>query len=291
MATLAAHIERPRPPVAEPPQGLALTYHRLMLVMLLFVGVTVVIVGRLALLQVFNDRSGARRRSIRSCPRAATSSTATACRAPAPSTLVDRHYPARSSATGTSGAAAPRSDARSQRRAVSRAAAPSRYSILARRASAETVAAVNALASPHRLQTASPSDSIRKPRWPPCARWTDMEPWRRRHGAGARRAAARSGAARRAGRAGDRQPGPDACWNPSSQALLSPRRGPTGRSRHRSSWTCAPARSSPWPRRADLQPQRRRPSDANALYTRATMALRARLVFKPITVARRWSRR
>jgi len=58
MATLAAHIERPRPAAAaEPPQGLSLTYHRLMLVMLLFVGVTFVIVARLALLQVFTDRS------------------------------------------------------------------------------------------------------------------------------------------------------------------------------------------------------------------------------------------
>jgi cell division protein FtsI (penicillin-binding protein 3) len=57
MATLAAHIDRPRPPAAEQPQGLALTYHRLMLVMLLFVGVTFVIVARLALLQVLTDRS------------------------------------------------------------------------------------------------------------------------------------------------------------------------------------------------------------------------------------------
>jgi len=57
MATLAAHIERPRSAAAVQPQGLALTYHRLMLVMLLFVGVTFVIVARLALLQVFTDRS------------------------------------------------------------------------------------------------------------------------------------------------------------------------------------------------------------------------------------------
>ena len=58
MATLAARIDRPAPEAAEE-QGLALTYHRLMLMMLLFVGVTFVIVARLAMLQVFTDRSGA----------------------------------------------------------------------------------------------------------------------------------------------------------------------------------------------------------------------------------------
>jgi cell division protein FtsI (penicillin-binding protein 3) len=58
MATLAARIERPAPPVLQE-HGLALTYHRLMLVMLLFVGVTFVIVARLAMLQIFTDRSGA----------------------------------------------------------------------------------------------------------------------------------------------------------------------------------------------------------------------------------------
>ena len=46
MATLAAEVRRARAPVEQPQQGgLALTYHRLMLVMLLFVGVTLVIVG------------------------------------------------------------------------------------------------------------------------------------------------------------------------------------------------------------------------------------------------------
>jgi cell division protein FtsI (penicillin-binding protein 3) len=58
MATIAARIERPAPPVLQE-HGLALTYHRLMLVMLLFVGVTFVIVARLAMLQIFTDRSGA----------------------------------------------------------------------------------------------------------------------------------------------------------------------------------------------------------------------------------------
>ena len=57
MATLAARIDRPAPVVVEE-QGLALTYQRLMLMMLLFVGVTFVIVARLAILQVFTDRSG-----------------------------------------------------------------------------------------------------------------------------------------------------------------------------------------------------------------------------------------
>jgi len=58
MATLAARIERPTQ-AADQEQGLALTYHRLMLVMLLFVGVTFVIVARLTQLQLFTDRSGA----------------------------------------------------------------------------------------------------------------------------------------------------------------------------------------------------------------------------------------
>ena len=44
MATLAARHRRASPP-AEPAHGLALTYHRLMLMMLLFVGVTFVIVA------------------------------------------------------------------------------------------------------------------------------------------------------------------------------------------------------------------------------------------------------
>lgn len=58
MATLAAHVTRTAPP---PPQtdGLATTYQRLMLVLLLFAGVTALIVLRLAYLQVFTDRSGA----------------------------------------------------------------------------------------------------------------------------------------------------------------------------------------------------------------------------------------
>lgn len=58
MATLAAHVERPSS-YGEQQQGLGLTYHRLMLMMLLFVGVTILIVARLAFLQVFADRSGA----------------------------------------------------------------------------------------------------------------------------------------------------------------------------------------------------------------------------------------
>ncbi|HYI64838.1 MAG TPA: penicillin-binding protein 2 [Allosphingosinicella sp.] len=58
MATLAAHIQ-PARPAAEAPQGMGLTYYRLMLVMLIFVGVTMLIVARLAFLQVFTDRSGA----------------------------------------------------------------------------------------------------------------------------------------------------------------------------------------------------------------------------------------
>jgi len=59
MATIAAdRFQRPAPPVQHQQQdGLALTYHRLMLMMLLFVGVTLVIVLRLTQLQLFTDRS------------------------------------------------------------------------------------------------------------------------------------------------------------------------------------------------------------------------------------------
>jgi len=57
MATLAAQISRPIPPV-EQAHGMGLTYHRLMLVMLLFVGVTFVIVARLTQLQLFSDDAG-----------------------------------------------------------------------------------------------------------------------------------------------------------------------------------------------------------------------------------------
>ena len=58
MATLAARIERPAP-FDEDRGGLTLTYHRLMLVLLLFVGVTALIVVRLGYLQLSTDRSGA----------------------------------------------------------------------------------------------------------------------------------------------------------------------------------------------------------------------------------------
>ncbi|HEX8641723.1 MAG TPA: penicillin-binding protein 2 [Allosphingosinicella sp.] len=58
MATLAAQIERTAP-WDEDRSGLTLVYHRLMLVLLLFVGVTAVIVLRLGYLQLFTDRSGA----------------------------------------------------------------------------------------------------------------------------------------------------------------------------------------------------------------------------------------
>ena len=58
MATLAAQVQKPTP-VGEQKQELTLTYQRLMLVMLLFAGVTTLIVLRLAYLQLFTDRSGA----------------------------------------------------------------------------------------------------------------------------------------------------------------------------------------------------------------------------------------
>ena len=58
MATLAAYVERSVPYREEEQHGLGLTYHRLMLVLLVFAGVTALIVLRLAYLQVFTDRSG-----------------------------------------------------------------------------------------------------------------------------------------------------------------------------------------------------------------------------------------
>jgi cell division protein FtsI (penicillin-binding protein 3) len=57
MATLAARPE-PFGAVEERPQPLTVTYQRLMLMLLLFAGVTFLIVARLAYLQVFTDRSG-----------------------------------------------------------------------------------------------------------------------------------------------------------------------------------------------------------------------------------------
>ncbi|MGZ8349736.1 MAG: peptidoglycan D,D-transpeptidase FtsI family protein [Allosphingosinicella sp.] len=59
MATLAAHVGRALPHGEEEQNSLGLTYHRLMLVLLLFAGVTALIVLRLAYLQVFTDRTGA----------------------------------------------------------------------------------------------------------------------------------------------------------------------------------------------------------------------------------------
>ena len=59
MATLAAYVERSVPALEEEQHGLSLTYHRLMLVLLVFAGVTALIVLRLAYLQAFTDRSDA----------------------------------------------------------------------------------------------------------------------------------------------------------------------------------------------------------------------------------------
>jgi cell division protein FtsI (penicillin-binding protein 3) len=56
MTALAAHPDRLAS--AGERQGLALTYQRLMLVMLLFAGVTLLIAGRLILLQLLTDRGG-----------------------------------------------------------------------------------------------------------------------------------------------------------------------------------------------------------------------------------------
>ncbi len=58
MATLAAHVSRAIVHDEEQPHQLGLTYHRLMLVLLVFAGVTALIVLRLAFLQVFTDRVG-----------------------------------------------------------------------------------------------------------------------------------------------------------------------------------------------------------------------------------------
>jgi cell division protein FtsI (penicillin-binding protein 3) len=56
---MTAHVvlEKPVKSAAPAQNALALTYHRLMLVMLVFAGVTFLILGRLAYLQLFTDRS------------------------------------------------------------------------------------------------------------------------------------------------------------------------------------------------------------------------------------------
>jgi cell division protein FtsI (penicillin-binding protein 3) len=56
MTAIAAHSSRALVP-ADNRESLALTYHRMMLVMLVFAGITFVIVARLVLLQVFADRT------------------------------------------------------------------------------------------------------------------------------------------------------------------------------------------------------------------------------------------
>ena len=58
MTALAAHAPLARP-TPQRQQALALTYHRLMLMMLVFAGVTMLIVGRLVHLQLFTDRATA----------------------------------------------------------------------------------------------------------------------------------------------------------------------------------------------------------------------------------------
>src|SRR4029453_14107088 len=59
MATLAYYVDRPVPTREEEQHGLGLTYHRLMLVLLLFAGVTGLIVLRLPYPPALPARSGA----------------------------------------------------------------------------------------------------------------------------------------------------------------------------------------------------------------------------------------
>ncbi len=59
MATLAARLDHDTTRQVEERQGLALTYQRLMVLLLLFVGATALVVLRLAWLQLSADRSGA----------------------------------------------------------------------------------------------------------------------------------------------------------------------------------------------------------------------------------------
>jgi cell division protein FtsI (penicillin-binding protein 3) len=55
----AIAVNPPRIEFAQRQEGMSLTYHRLMLVMLMFAGVTMLIAGRLLYMQVFTDRTGA----------------------------------------------------------------------------------------------------------------------------------------------------------------------------------------------------------------------------------------
>jgi cell division protein FtsI (penicillin-binding protein 3) len=59
MATLAASVQGIAPQPSDRHQALAITYQRLMMVMLVFVGVTTLVAGRLMYIQLFTDRSGA----------------------------------------------------------------------------------------------------------------------------------------------------------------------------------------------------------------------------------------
>jgi cell division protein FtsI (penicillin-binding protein 3) len=57
MNAMGMHGGRIQAPAAERQKALALTYHRLMLMMLVFAGITAVIASRLILLQVFSDKA------------------------------------------------------------------------------------------------------------------------------------------------------------------------------------------------------------------------------------------
>ncbi len=57
MNTIAANPARLKAP-AQRPETLAITYHRLMLMMLVFAGITLLIVGRLLFLTIFTDKAG-----------------------------------------------------------------------------------------------------------------------------------------------------------------------------------------------------------------------------------------
>ena len=151
MTALAAHPERVRLE-GQRRQSLALTYHRLMLMMLLFAGVTGVIVLRLVYLQLFTDRSGAAQIGNPLLPARGdiVDRNGVAARADH-RRLVDRR-PSQHIARrpGRARRRARRADARAQRRRISGDPALEQATslYLSRRAVPELVAAVNALGEP-----------------------------------------------------------------------------------------------------------------------------------------------
>ena len=195
------------------PQGLSLTYQRLMLMMLVFAGVTMLIAGRLLFLQLFTDRAGAGQIGNPLIPLRAD--------------IVDRNgMPLARTIDAWSIAVHPDrllgnpaelavklAELMPERSAAEYKAmltSGKTFLYLSRRAVPELVAAVNALGEPaieFSREPAAPlsADGDGRPH-PRLDRF--RRPRSRRDGAGARAEPQRPGPARHSGRPVDRRPGP-----------------------------------------------------------------------------------